>query len=384
MNIIRHAPNNAWIFLRTEMKPETKPLLLSVADKILYSWTYTKITADGFPVKKERQIKGLTSKEESITFAKQIDFISSGIGLLAACAYTGSFLKTFTFPALLVYTASSFASKLFLVNSSSLDAMTPLLKIISLIAFTALIITGVIFASSYFLIIPVQMIFALDGVSRFIYLNNVVKCLAFNFFAGALLKFIAYKIYPHVQNAYDNFFQLLKAGEIDPRAGGDKVLCNEFANQLTPTIFNEIPPEIFEKITQFFHSQDAFKFRLLSKASFCLISNPDCLGIKIDNNFFFSPELSLKDTKKIKNKLLKIFETYPLDSRLMPQVINNGLAVQPYKSDLDYLMQNSEKMYWIKSSSHQKTLIGQKYKKSGDMAFTFKISYAISAFPAFK
>ncbi len=123
---------------------------------------------------------------------------------------------------------------------------------------------------------------------------------------------------------------------------------------------------------------------------FSLISNKDYLKIKIDENFFFEEKLGNED-KKIQDKLLELLYTHPLDSRLMPTEMNEILLQEQSRpvvvkldahscKNLDYLMKNPKKIYWIKSSLNN-LYIGQRLEDK--INFTNDIPHAEKNYPAF-
>ena len=178
-----------------------------------------------------------------------------------------------------------------------------------------------------------------------------------------MLKFISYKIYPSVQNTYDKYFSILKAGENDPRGDNDLALRETFAKDNTPTIFNKIPPEMFVLISQFLSSKEALEFRSSNKALFSLVTNHDILTFKI-RNFFATVQLTSgkKVSIIVQNKLLEALYTFPLNINLLPkEKLIDSFPNFHYKfvdtstiKKLDFVLKNStEKLFWSKTSDNK-------------------------------
>ncbi len=364
MNKIRQTTNNAWAFLWTEMEPKAKPHLLFVADRILNPIDYTEINFEGFPVKKTR-VLGNNHDIELSNFCMLTNIASFGFGIFGAHAFAGS-LAISSFPGLIAFTAISFSAKILVENTMKLtEEKFPNIVIISKIAVLVLTLLGTFFFGIYLVFALGEPLFTfvismsttlqrpMESVlettfknTSFILATNTIKFIAFNLFAGALLKFIAYKIYPSVQKAYDNFFLFLKAGEIDPRVNSDIVLRHSFKN-LTPTLFNYIPLELLPQIRESLSTKEAMDLRSCSKVFFSLTSNRDILKMRICENFIFtSANMNVEEIKKklenIQYKLLCLLYTNPLNSRMVPDFNKNSVS-----PSLDYIMKNPQ-TYWIK------------------------------------
>ncbi len=358
MNTLRSVSTNASAFLWTELKSKNKPLLLSVADKILSPFNYTEICSDGLPSKQERDVSDK-------------DIVSFGFGVLCAYTFSGSLVLS-TFPALVSYTVGSLSAKVFIeilcdrFKGYSFQKNRVINRILTM---SAIFIGGVLQCVLHYKIFKiVSNLFSSSNLSFIssIYLNLatplmatllVIKCIAFNFFVGEFLKFIAYKIYPTVQKSYDNFFSLIKAGTKDSRANKDVALFKHYAKSAIPTNFNYIPLEIFSQIMQDIPSQSGLQMRLSCKGLFSKISNRDILEKKIAHSFNIAYN---RDSCRyeIRPELLNLFYNHPLRSSLMPLYNFNPwrpktLSLAQDKDIatkiIDYCITNKNSLHWGKN-----------------------------------
>ncbi len=209
---------------------------------------------------------------------------------------------------------------------------------------------------------------------------NVISLVAFNIILGAVIKFIAYKIYPSVQTAYNTFFSFIKAGTKDTRANNDVALSKNFAKKAIQTNFNIIPLEMFSEIMQNVKPHSALQMRLSCKGLFTKISNRDILEKKIARSFNIAYN---KDNRRyeIPPELLNLFYNYSLHSSLIPY--HNFYFWRPKVRSIahdsnettriiDYCIANTNTVYWIKSN-----LIGDLIlvKKNNDNKITFTNRY---------
>ncbi len=380
MNPIRNATYNAWNFLWTEIEPEAKPLLLSVADRILNPISYTEINSNGFPIKKTRQISRSEIFEIEFPRNSRWNFNSASIGLgIFGAHVVARSLAINTYLPLLAFTAISFSANILAEKALKMtEEMHPKAAKISQIALRIINVLSTVFFLFYLIATYSELIitfissmsFAMQKHmeakyefsfpnTRFMLATNIMKFIAFNFFAGAFLKFLAYKIYPAAQNAYNNFFSLLKAGEIDLRGNRDIVLRTSFnalkaeeidGNKNMPTLFGYLPFDILPEIRQFLSSTEALKLRSCNKVFFYLTSNQDFLKMRINENYIFKTpiidenETTIKLREKInkttQDSLLLVLNTYPLDPRLTGPSLN-------------FIMEKDSKIYWKKTPDNK-------------------------------
>ncbi len=392
MNIIRQTSNKAWAFLWTEMEPKAKPLLLFVADRILNPISYTEIDTEGFSNNKVRPVSERV-EQDNLIMSHVINLAALGFGFFGAnlvAGFGGFASKLFTsvgtgsvsvavitFPSMLAFTAISFSAKIlgeklgrltYHINKKVADIATVALIIFFILAISFLAVYAVgtfveplvtfIYSSSPALQSHMQSFYGYAyKKTSFLFATQTIAFIAFNIFAGALLKFIAYKIYSSVQNAYDKFFTALKAGEKDSRADNDIVLRKSFKN-LPQTVFEEIPLplEMLSEIRKFLSSTDTLKLRASCKIFFSLTTNSDIIKIKIRENFSFGFAENYKNEsvderkltgikiKKYENFLLNLLYTYPISSRQNDQNENISLDV--------YIPSNNRRWFWFKSSNN--------------------------------
>ncbi len=315
---------------------------------------YIQINSNGFPSNRIRREDHL--KESQKIFFDNEATGTLGIGIISAYAFAGS-VTLCTFPTLVIYTTITLTARILVDRISRIEVNASNKKIFMLTSFF-LTFGTVFFLASLFSVVLGPLVTILSfGVIRITVMSgliltiNTLSFITFQVCVGAFLKSIAYKIYKHVHDTYNKFFAILKAGEKDPRGNGDVPLCNTFAKHNTPTIFNDLPPEMFLAITQFLSSKDALEFRICSKALFSLTFNRDILKKKINENFAF--DLEKKDLIKVQNQLLESLYTYPLDLCLPKTEFN----FYPYftitrdaaDAELDYVLNTTKKkIYWTK------------------------------------
>ncbi len=198
----------------------------------------------------------------------------------------------------------------------------------------------------------------LGGIIRgnFALACNIISLVAFNLILGVVIKFIAYKIYPSVQTAYNSFFSFIKAGTKDTRANNDIELSKHYAKSAIQTNFNTIPLEMFSEIMQNVSPCSALQMRLSCKGLFSKISNRDILEKKIARSFNIA---FIKNSSRygIRPDLLNLFYDHPLHPSLTP-LINfktwqPSAIIQELDQDeetrvIDYCT-NITRLYWIKN-----------------------------------
>ncbi|MBA3603303.1 MAG: hypothetical protein H0W50_06620 [Parachlamydiaceae bacterium] len=164
INTLRSVSTNASAFLWTELKSQNKPLLPTIADKMIIPWNFSahpsEINSRGFPKKLENKGSFIDLFILALFSSSGIKFSSFGLGFAASLLAKGtraiSFLPSFT--SLVAYTAGSLSSKVILdkLNVRQLNKIENWVFKCSLIAISILVRIALFTIGAFYTSIAIQ------------------------------------------------------------------------------------------------------------------------------------------------------------------------------------------------------------------------------------